>query len=164
MLGDLTGSTSAGKKEDTYVAKNEKTSELWRPGANFKPTYFNEAKGPKVGPSCDFVGIWHSPCCLSTNLQCKWPYMPRWGSYIQRPHEIRGSQLAAVQLAFVTTTSESFKQIELWIDYHKSIGVNHFYLFVDGQVQQLPCPTLLELCAVLRVRYYMWTRGRYVGS
>ena len=40
----------------------------------------------------------------------------------------------AVQLAFVTTTSESFKQIKLWIDYHKSIGVNHFYLFVDGQV------------------------------
>ncbi|CAL5218972.1 g727 [Coccomyxa viridis] len=83
VLGDLTGSTSVGKKEDTYVAKNEKTSELWRPGSNFKPTYFNEAKGPK--------------------------------------------------LAFVTTTSESFKQIKLWIDYHKSIGVNHFYLFVDGQ-------------------------------
>jgi len=48
VLGDLASSTSAGKKEDTYVAKNEKTSELWRPGANFKPTYFNEAKGPKV--------------------------------------------------------------------------------------------------------------------
>ncbi len=43
-----------------------------------------------------------------------------------------------LQLAFVTTTSESFKQIKLWIDYHKSIGVNHFYLFVDGQVQQPP--------------------------
>ena len=40
-----------------------------------------------------------------------------------------------MQLAFVTTTSESFKQIKLWIDYHKSIGVNHFYLFVDGQVR-----------------------------
>ena len=48
MLGDLTGASSAGKKEDTYVARNEKTSELWRPGASFKPTYFNEAKGPKV--------------------------------------------------------------------------------------------------------------------
>ena len=55
MLGDLTGSTSVGKKEDPYVAKNEKASELWRPGANFKPTYFNEAKGPKVGPSMYFV-------------------------------------------------------------------------------------------------------------
>ena len=54
MLGDLTGSTSVGKKEDTYVAKNEKASELWRPGANFKPTYFNEAKGPKVGHSVTF--------------------------------------------------------------------------------------------------------------
>ena len=40
-----------------------------------------------------------------------------------------------VQLVFVTTTSESFRQIKLWIDYHKSIGVNHFYLFVDGQVR-----------------------------
>ena len=43
--------------------------------------------------------------------------------------------LAVMQLAFVTTTSESFRQIKLWIDYHKSIGVNHFYLFVDGQVR-----------------------------
>ena len=48
MLGDLTGASSAGKKEDNYVPRNEKTSELWRPGASFKPTYFNEAKGPKV--------------------------------------------------------------------------------------------------------------------
>ena len=55
MLGDLTGSTSVGKKEDPYVAKNEKASELWRPGANFKPTYFNEAKGPKVGPTSDIL-------------------------------------------------------------------------------------------------------------
>lgn len=44
--------------------------------------------------------------------------------------------LAVMQLAFVTTTSESFRQIKLWIDYHKSIGVNHFYLFVDGQVRR----------------------------
>ena len=47
-----------------------------------------------------------------------------------------------VQLAFVTTTSESFKQIKLWIDYHKSIGVNHFYLFVDGQVRARSWPVL----------------------
>ena len=58
--------------------------------------------------------------------------------------------LAAVQLAFVTTTSESFKQIKLWIDYHKSIGVNHFYLFVDGQVQQPPPQTFFVKCAVVR--------------
>ena len=48
VLGDLTGASSTGKKEDNYVPRNEKTSELWRPGASFKPTYFNEAKGPKV--------------------------------------------------------------------------------------------------------------------
>ena len=47
-----------------------------------------------------------------------------------------------MQLAFVTTTSESFKQIKLWIDYHKSIGVNHFYLFVDGQVWARSWPVL----------------------
>ncbi len=41
----------------------------------------------------------------------------------------------AVQLAFVTTTSEGYKQIKLWTDYHKSIGVETFYLFVDGQVR-----------------------------
>lgn len=59
MLGDLTGSTSGARKEDTYVAKNEKTSELWRPGANFKPTYFNEAKGPKVRPfaMCQYLAM-----------------------------------------------------------------------------------------------------------
>ncbi|BDA46538.1 Glycosyltransferase-like KOBITO 1 [Coccomyxa sp. Obi] len=37
------------------------------------------------------------------------------------------------KLAFVTTTSEGYKQIKLWTDYHKSIGVEIFYLFVDGQ-------------------------------
>lgn len=39
-----------------------------------------------------------------------------------------------MQIAFVTTTSESYKQIKLWVDYHKSIGVGTYYLFVDGQV------------------------------
>ena len=39
-----------------------------------------------------------------------------------------------MQLAFVTTTSDSYRQIKLWTDYHKSIGVGSFYLFVDGQV------------------------------
>eukprot|EP00884_Botryococcus_braunii_P019389 jgi/Botrbrau1/6133/Bobra.331_2s0028.1 len=37
------------------------------------------------------------------------------------------------KIAFVTTTSESYKQIKLWVDYHKSIGVGTYYLFVDGQ-------------------------------
>ena len=69
MLGDLTGSTSVGKKEDTYSAKNEKTSELWRPGANFKPTYFNEAKGPKVRPSINTQGKLDGVArCPSINL------------------------------------------------------------------------------------------------
>ena len=36
------------KREDTFVARNDKVAELWRPGAAFKPTYFTDAKGPKV--------------------------------------------------------------------------------------------------------------------
>ncbi|KAK9809195.1 hypothetical protein WJX72_011143 [[Myrmecia] bisecta] len=37
------------------------------------------------------------------------------------------------QLAFITTTSDSFKQIKLWVQYHQAVGVAKFYLFVDGQ-------------------------------
>ena len=55
----------------------------------------------------------------------------------------------AVQLAFVTTTSESFKQIKLWIDYHKSIGVNHFYLYVDGQVRARSWPDFGRVTAAV---------------
>jgi hypothetical protein len=39
-----------------------------------------------------------------------------------------------VQLAFMTTTSDSFRQIQLWTQYHRALGVELFYLFVDGQV------------------------------
>lgn len=39
-----------GKKQpgDDFASKNEKVSELWRPGAGFKPTTFLDPKGPKV--------------------------------------------------------------------------------------------------------------------
>ena len=39
-----------GKKlgGDDYASKNDKVSELWRPGAGFKPTTFLDPKGPKV--------------------------------------------------------------------------------------------------------------------
>lgn len=37
------------KKEDVgYAARNDKVSDLWRPGAGFKPTSFIDAMGPKV--------------------------------------------------------------------------------------------------------------------
>jgi len=39
------------------------------------------------------------------------------------------------QLAFVTTTSDSYRQIKLWTQYHQSLGVGRFYLFVDGQAR-----------------------------
>lgn len=53
-----------------------------------------------------------------------------------------------MQIAFVTTTSESYKQIKLWVDYHKSVGVGTYYLFVDGQVI-VPLPGFLFISAVL---------------
>jgi hypothetical protein len=36
------------------------------------------------------------------------------------------------KLAFITTTAESYDQIRLWYEYHRSVGVSNFYLFVDG--------------------------------
>ena len=30
-------------------------------------------------------------------------------------------------------TSESYEQIRIWLQYHQSVGVSIFYLFVDGQ-------------------------------
>jgi len=35
----------------------------------------------------------------------------------------------------VTTTSDSYRQIKLWTQYHQSLGVGRFYLFVDGQAR-----------------------------
>jgi hypothetical protein len=54
-LVDVTGKTAEkDKKEaDQWVARSEKTSELWRPGAGFRPTSFSIPNGPKV---CCFFG------------------------------------------------------------------------------------------------------------
>lgn len=43
-------------------------------------------------------------------------------------------QLPSVQVAFMTTTADKFRQIQLWTQYHRALGVSLFYLFVDGQV------------------------------
>ena len=42
------------------------------------------------------------------------------------------SSSALPKLAFITTTSEPYDQIRLWYEYHRSVGVSLFYLFVDG--------------------------------
>lgn len=50
-----------------------------------------------------------------------------------------------MQVAFVTTTSETFPVIKRWVQYHKVLGVSTFYLFVDGQASQQsvrPCSLL----------------------
>ena len=41
--------------------------------------------------------------------------------------------LFLLQLAFVGMTSESYDQIRVWLQYHQTLGVSLFYLFVDGQ-------------------------------
>ena len=50
-----------------------------------------------------------------------------------RPQGLRAPLCVPLQLAFVAMTSESYNQIHLWIEYHQAIGVEIFYLFVDGQ-------------------------------
>lgn len=71
-----------------------------------------------------------------------------------------------MQLAFVTTTSDSFRQIKLWIDYHKSIGVMTFYLFVDGQVSRMTLELLSTTAlsghgACSRFTEWLPIRGRW---
>ena len=41
-------------------------------------------------------------------------------------------QVLDLQIAFVSTTAEGYKQTKQWVNYHRVIGVTHFYLFVDG--------------------------------
>ena len=41
--------------------------------------------------------------------------------------------LSFLQPAFVGMTSESYDQIRVWLQYHQTLGVSLFYLFVDGQ-------------------------------
>jgi hypothetical protein len=55
---DVTGKGDRDKEKkegDTYAARNERTSELWRPGSGFKPTSFANPKGPKVRLLLQFV-------------------------------------------------------------------------------------------------------------
>jgi len=45
------------------------------------------------------------------------------------------------KVAFMTTTADKFRQIQLWTQYHRALGVSLFYLFVDGQAAQ---PDVME--------------------
>lgn len=36
------------------------------------------------------------------------------------------------KIAFVSTTASGYRETRLWVNYHRVIGVTHFYLFVDG--------------------------------
>ena len=133
-LVDVSDRGNSEKGGDSYVARNEKAAELWRPGAGFKPTSFIDMKGPKVLLHAAVTGNAariHGSCrarALGGRLWCSIPPCSAFSLALldQTP--------GCVQLAFVTTTSDSYRQIKLWTDYHKSIGVGTFYLFVDGQV------------------------------
>ena len=50
---DVSAERSGDRKDAdaSYVARNEKASDLWRPGASFRPTSFIDVKGPKVSAS-----------------------------------------------------------------------------------------------------------------
>lgn len=65
------------------------------------------------------------------------------------------------KLAFITTTSEPYDQIRLWYEYHRSVGVSLFYLFVDGaaaspavsaRLRRLPGVVVVPRDADLRAR------------
>ena len=66
------------------------------------------------------------------------------------------------KLAFITTTSEPYDQIRLWYEYHRSIGVSLFYLFVDGaaatpqvsaRLRRLPGVVVVPRDADLKARH-----------
>ena len=42
-------------------------------------------------------------------------------------------------------TSEPYEQIRVWLQYHQSIGVSIFYLFVDGQAARPEVQAQLSL-------------------
>jgi len=58
------------------------------------------------------------------------------------------------QIAFVTTTASGYRETRLWVNYHRVIGVTHFYLFVDGvaaRPEVTPPPLLHPSAFPLRV-------------
>lgn len=57
--------------------------------------------------------------------------------------------IIAVQIAFVSTTSEGYPQTRKWVNYHRVIGVTHFYLFVDGQAARPEVLVLLSHLSAL---------------
>lgn len=56
-----------------------------------------------------------------------------------------GTDLQGQKLAFVGMTSESYDQIRVWLQYHQSLGVSIFYLFVDGQAARADVQAQLAL-------------------
>ena len=80
-----------------------------------------------MGEVTDVLPLLHSGGSLQSDS------IPGPASALMRPQGLRAPLCVPLQLAFVAMTSESYNQIHLWIQYHQAIGVEIFYLFVDGQ-------------------------------
>lgn len=48
------------------------------------------------------------------------------------PQTLGNTTTENTKIAFVTTTASGYRETRLWVNYHRVIGVTHFYLFVDG--------------------------------
>ena len=96
--------------QDKWKAQNGRISQGWQPGENWKPQTFINTTGAKV------------QCWIIHSLQQK---ASQGFNLIAHPD--------ALQIGFVSTTAEGYKQTKQWVNYHRVIGVTHFYLFVDGQ-------------------------------
>ena len=61
---------------------------------------------------------------------------PSLAGFARRMRSIKILAWRCSQLAFMTTTSDGVAAIRLWTQYHRAIGVELFYMFVNGQVCQ----------------------------
>jgi hypothetical protein len=52
------------------------------------------------------------------------------------------------QIAITSSTSAGLEQILPWLYYHRTIGVTHFFLFVEGKAASLNSTSVLEAIPV----------------
>ena len=95
-----------------------------------------------ASPSISMPGLWALACLRGHDCKtlfqgccCNQANSPTTCLCLHAVHvcNLSQTQLTVLQLAFVGMTSESYQQIRIWMQYHQTIGVSLFYLFVDGQ-------------------------------
>ena len=102
-----------------WLPVRRKPVEEWRP-AGWKPDAALDPQGPKARRAAARLGM---------------------------SEAARADAACVLQVAFVVTTSDSYKQISLWVKYHHVLGVSVFYLFVDGQAAQPEARSSAAVCA-----------------